>query len=53
MWPRLNATVDSANALFRRVLDPDQQARFDSLLGENRGVLGRPPPSSRRDSMRR
>jgi hypothetical protein len=54
MWPRLNATVDSANALFRRVLDPDQQARFDSLLDENRGVLGRPPPPSPgRDSTRR
>lgn len=44
MWPRLNSTVDSANALFRQVLDPEQQARFDELLEEHRGVLGRPPP---------
>jgi hypothetical protein len=47
MWPRLHSTVDSANALFRRILDAEQQARFDELLEENRGVLGRPPPSPR------
>ncbi len=50
MWPRLHATVDSANALFRRVLDAEQQAQFDELLRDNRGLLGRPPP---RDGDRR
>jgi hypothetical protein len=44
MWPRLRSTVDSANALFRQVLDAEQQATFDELLEEHRGVLGRPPP---------
>lgn len=44
MWPRLRSTVDSANVLFRQVLDPEQQATFDELLEEHRGVLGRPPP---------
>lgn len=52
MMPRLSTTVDSANALFRRILELDQQERFDALLRENRGVLGRPPPSGRGPSER-
>lgn len=52
MWPRLSSTVDSANALFRQILDPAQQERFDELLRENRGVLGRPPPPGRDSSQR-
>ena len=44
MGPELRATVDSANARIRDVLDEEQRARFEELLRRDRGVLGRPAP---------
>ena len=45
MGPTLRATIDSANARIRGILDDEQRVRFDELLQQDRGVLGRPPPS--------
>ncbi len=49
MGPRLKAMVDSTNARIRVLLDAEQQVRFDELLQEDRGVLGR-PQSAQSDS---
>lgn len=46
--PRLRAVLDTTNVQIRSLLDPPQQAEFDSILQEDRGILGRRflPPDS-------
>lgn len=39
--PSLRAVLDSTTTDIRQMLDPDQQAEFDAIVREDRGVLGR------------
>lgn len=39
VYPRLRASVDSVTAQIRRLLDPDQRARFDEM-----GIPAGSPP---------
>lgn len=39
--PRLRAVLDSTTSQIRALLDPGQQAEFDAIVQEERGVLGR------------
>ena len=51
--PRLRTVLDSTNAQIRAILSPEQQAGFDAIIQEDRGVLGRrygPPDSAGGDA---
>lgn len=39
--PRLRAVLDSTTTAIRALLEPGQDAEFDAILEEDRGVLGR------------